>query len=299
MEINGVEIEDTFAEAFPIKIARLLVTGATRHWAYVSANEMTGFGTSVVGCPAEAGIECYKATGNPDGRAGYLVQICHMSDKALETQLIMRVGQCAITSATAAVFNAMPEENTEKMFDTGYKERFFGDGFEKEDELAGRKIWRIPRMDGEFIVENSMGIADGVAGGNFFIMGKTQASALMAAEAAVDALWDVEGVITPFPGGIVASGSKVGSNKYSFLRASVNEKYCPTLKDNDEVESNIPEEANCVYELVINGLDEESVKEATRVGIEAACTVPGIVKISAGNYGGKLGKYKINLKDLF
>jgi len=297
MKVNGVEIEDTFAEAFGIKIARVLITAYDYEWAMVAATEATGFGTSVIMCPAEAGIE-KKALPNetPDGRPGVYIQICHMSEKGLEQQLLARIGQCVLTAPTAAAFNGLPDADNK--FDTGNKLRYFGDGYERQFELNGRKVWAIPMMQGEFIVENDIGYVDGVAGGNFIIMAENQPSALAAAKAAVQAMDDVEGVITPFPGGVVASGSKVGANKYKFLKASTNEKFAPTLRNVVE-DSQIPEGVKAVYEIVINGLTIEAVKEATRVGILAATKIPGVVKISAANFDGKLGKYKINLNELF
>ncbi|MEM3928637.1 MAG: formylmethanofuran--tetrahydromethanopterin N-formyltransferase [Archaeoglobaceae archaeon] len=302
MKVNGVEVEETFAEAFDIKIARVLITAYDYYWAWVSANEATGFGTSVIMCPAEAGIE-KKAlpSETPDGRPGEYspicyIQICHMSKKGLEEQLLARIGQCVLTAPTTAAFNGLPE--AQDKFDTGFKLKFFGDGYEREVEVGGRKCYAVPMMQGEFIVESHFGYVSGIAGGNFFILGETQPSALAAAKAAVDAISDVEGVITPFPGGIVASGSKVGANKYKFLKASTNEKFCPTLRDKVEG-SQIPPGVKAVYEIVINGLNVEVVKKAMRVGILAATKIPGVVKISAGNYGGKLGKHLIYLKDLF
>lgn len=297
MKVNGVEVEETFAEAFDIKIARVLITAYDYYWAWVAANEATGFGTSVIMCPAEAGIE-KKASPQetPDGRPGYYIQICHMSKKGLEQQLLARLGQCVLTAPTTAVFNGLPE--AEEKFDTGNKLRYFADGYEKQVEVNGRNMWAIPMMEGDFLIENDIGYVSGIAGGNFFIMAETQPSALAAAKAAVDVIADVEGVITPFPGGIVASGSKVGANKYKFLNATTNEKYAPSIRD-QVPDTQIPEGVKAVYEIVINGLTIDAVKEAMRVGIEAATKIPGVVKITAGNYGGKLGKHIINLSDLF
>ncbi|ADG13534.1 formylmethanofuran/tetrahydromethanopterin N-formyltransferase [Methanocaldococcus infernus ME] len=299
MEINGVYIEDTFAEAFPIWVSRILITAATKRWAKIAATEATGFGTSVIMCPAEAGIEKYvPPSKTPDGRPGFIIQICHPKKKGLEEQMLERIGQCVLTCPTTAVFDAMEEED-EKV-KVGFKLKFFGDGFEKKDELNGRKIYRIPIMGGEFITESSFGIKKGVAGGNFFIMADTNATALMAAEAAVNAIQSVDKVITPFPGGIVASGSKVGASnpKYKFMVATTNHKMCPTLKDVVE-DSEVPEDVNGVYEIVINGLTEDAVKMAMREGILAATRVKGVKKITAGNYGGKLGPYQIKLRELF
>jgi len=296
MEINGVEIEDTFAEAFPIKIGRVLITAVNEKWARVAAQEATGFGTSVIMCPAEGGIERVASPDEtPDGRPGVYIQLCTFGYKSLEEQLLERLGQCVLTAPTTAMFNGLPD--AEKQFDTGFKLKFFADGTESETEVDGRKAYKIPMMEGDFITEHSMGGVKGVAGGNFFILGDCQMSALNAAEAAVEAIEKVEGSITPFPGGIVASGSKPGANKYTFLKATANEKFCPSIRDQIE-DTQIPEGVGAVYEIVINGISEEAISSAMSAGINAAVKVPGIKKISAGNYGGNLGPFKFNLHDL-
>jgi formylmethanofuran--tetrahydromethanopterin N-formyltransferase len=297
MEINGVEIEDNFAEAFGIQVSRILITAATKKLALVAATEATGYGTSVIGCPAEAGIDGYvPPQETPDGRPGYIIMICNMNKDKLDHELLERVGMCVLTAATTAVFDWI-EEPDEKL-KTGQKLKFFGDGYEQTLDIEGRKVHSIPLMSGDFLVEAELGIRAGVAGGNFFILAENQPAGLLAADAAVDAIEAVPGAITPFPGGIVASGSKVGSNKYKFLGASTNEKMCVTLKD--EVEGcEIPENVNGVYEIVIDGVDEDTVKAAMKAGIEAAIKISGVIQISAGNFGGNLGKYQIKLHDLF
>ena len=296
MEINGVEIKDNYAEGFGIKVTRILVTAATEELAKIAATEATGYGTSVIGCPAEAGIDCFvPADETPDGRPCYVIMICQGGKKALDHELMERIGMCILTAPTAAAFNALESEDT---LNTGAKLKFFGDGFEEETEIAGKKIFSIPIMSGDFLVESDFGYKNGVAGGNFFILAKDQMTGVKAAQAAVKAISKVEGVITPFPGGMVASGSKVGSNKYSkFLNASTNEKMCVTLKD--KVDSNIRDDADGVFEIVIDGVDEESVRTAMKTGIEAACGVEGVLEIDAGNFGGNLGAYKIHLQELF
>jgi formylmethanofuran--tetrahydromethanopterin N-formyltransferase len=297
MEINGVEIEDNFAEAFGIKVSRILITAATKKLALVAATEATGYGTSVIGCPAEAGIDDYvPPQKTPDGRPGYVIMICNMNKDKLDHELLERVGMCVLTAATTAVFDWMDEPD-EKL-KTGQKLKFFGDGYEQTLDIQGRKVHSIPLMSGDFLVEAELGIRSGVAGGNFFILAENQPAGLLAADAAVDAIGAVPGAITPFPGGIVASGSKVGSTKYKFLGASTNEKMCVTLKD--EVEGcQIPEDVNGVYEIVIDGVDEDAVKAAMKAGIEAAVKIAGVIQISAGNFGGNLGKYQIKLHELF
>lgn len=300
MKINNVEIEDTYAEAFPITVSRVLITAATEYYAKVAATEATGFATSVIGCPAEAGIDCF-APGDktPDGRPGYVIMICHPKKENLKEQLIERIGECVLTAPTTAVFNWLPferleDKTQEKRLDV--KLHFFGDGYEYKTTVGGRNVWAIPIMEGDFICEEEYGYKKGVAGGNFFIMGETQGSALIAAQAAVDAISRVEGCITPFPGGIVASGSKVGS-KYKFMKASTNQKMCPSLKGKVP-DTQLPANVNAAYEIVIDGIDEATVARAMTAGIKAACAIPGVVKISAGNYGGKLGPFKFELQKL-
>jgi len=291
MDINGVQIDDTFAEGFPIKLARVIITAVTERWALEAAREATGFGTSVIGCSAEAGIERIL-TGDltPDGRPGVSILICNMGYKNLENSLLFRLGQCVLTAPTTAAFSGM--HDAEKQFDTGKKLKFFGDGFEKQAEMYGRNIWKIPLMSGEFIVEQNFGAVDGVAGGNFLILAQNQASGLMAAEAAVDAIGKLEGTITPFPGGVVASGSKVGS-KYKFLKASTNTAFCTTLRDDGVC--TLSEDVSSVFEIVINGVNKEAIQAAMKSGINAACRVPGVLKISAANYDGKLGIHQFPL----
>jgi len=293
MELEGVEIEDTFAEAFPIKVARVLITAVNEKWAMVVAKETTGFGTSVIACPAEAGIEKILSRGEtPDGRPGVAIMICHFKKDGVKGQLLGRLGQCVMTAPTTAMFNGLEVE--EKL---PIKLHFFGDGFEYEKEVGGHKVWAVPIMGGEFICEEEYGVKPGVAGGNIFILAKDQMSALTAAEDAVSAIGQVEGTITPFTGGVVASGSKPGSQKYKFMHATINEKFCPTLKDKIEA-SELSADVNGVFEVVINGLSEGAVKEAMKAGIKAAVKVPGVVKITAGNFGGKLGKYQLRLYDV-
>ncbi|MCZ7382949.1 MAG: formylmethanofuran--tetrahydromethanopterin N-formyltransferase [Candidatus Methanoperedens sp.] len=296
MELNGVEIEDTFAEAFPIKIARVLITGASKKWALVAAQEATGFGTSVIMCPAEAGVEkVVNGDETPDGRPGAYIQICTFGFKSLEEQLLKRLGQCVLTAPTAAMWNGLPK--AEKQFDTGFKLKFFGDGFESETNIDGRKAYKIPMMQGDFVAEHNIGAQDGIAGGNFFIMADNQMAALAAAENAVEAIAQQEGTITPFPGGIVASGSKVGFTNYKFMKATTNEKYCPSIKTKIK-DTKVPADVNAIYEIVINGLSVEAISKSMKAGINAAVKIPGVKKISAGNYGGTLGPYKFNLKEL-
>ncbi|HNT06772.1 formylmethanofuran--tetrahydromethanopterin N-formyltransferase [Methanoculleus sp.] len=297
MELNGVTIDDTYAEAFPTWVARPIITAVTEEWAYRAAVEAVGFATSTIGCPAEAGIDCFvPADETPDGRPGYAILIC-ASKKKLKAQVIERLSECVLTAPTTAVFDGLADVVAEVPEKLPIKLHFFGDGYEQKREVGGRTVWAIPIMEGEYIGEEEFGAVKGVAGGNFFIMGENQMAALMAAQAAVDAISGVCGVITPFPGGIVASGSKVGSKKYKFMGASTNEVYCPTLRDKVEG-SKVPEGVKAVYEIVIDGVDQDSVRTAMAEGIRAASKVPGVKFISAGNFGGSLGPFRFELKDV-
>ncbi|MDO5824843.1 MAG: formylmethanofuran--tetrahydromethanopterin N-formyltransferase [Methanosphaera sp.] len=293
--MNSVIVEDTYAEAFKTKAAYVLITAATKELAYTAAVEATGFATSFIGCPAEAGIDEYvKPDRTPDNRPGYSIIICQNSTKKVEEQLLNRIGQCVLTAPTTSVFNLLPE--SEVQTNLGFKLAFFGDGYQEKIEKYDRTLYKIPIMSGDFLIEENFGICDAVAGGNLYIIAKCQQSALAAAMAAVNAIRSVPHVITPFPGGIVASGSKVGSKNYSFMHASTNEEYCPTLKDRIE-NSKLSSNSNGVYEIVFDGLTQEDVKLAAQEAIKAIKTIPDVQLISAGNFGGKLGQYKIHLID--
>jgi formylmethanofuran--tetrahydromethanopterin N-formyltransferase len=295
LTIHSTLIEDTFAEAFPMTGSRLIVTAETPEWARTAAREATGYAASVIGCDVEAGIEReLSAEETPDGRPGISVLMFAFSRDALQKAVVNRVGQCILTCATTACYNGLPPIK-DKTIRVGGNLRFFGDTFQFSKKLDGRRFWRVPVMDGEFVCEDVFGTVKGVAGGNFLILGESQKSALAAAESAIAAIGQVGGVICPFPGGIVRSGSKVGS-RYKKLKASTNDAYCPTLRG--LVNSSLPEGVNAVYEIVIDGLDLAAVEQATRAGALAACR-PGIIRISAGNYGGNLGPFHIYLHKLF
>ncbi len=296
LRLNDVEIEDTYAELFNMWTGRILITAENEKWAQTAAEVATGFASSIIGSPAEAGIEGdANPDETPDGRAGKIIQIYHHTRSELKRQMIGRIGQCVMTCPTTAAFDGLPK--AARRLKVGRSLRLFGDGFQKRDEINGRRVWRIPVMEGEFIVEDSFGVMKGIAGGNFLILSRSMKDGLEAAEKAVEAIRrNVKYVILPFPGGICRSGSKVGSIKYK-LPASTNHPYCPKLRGITS-ESKVPPEVNSVYEIVINGLDLNSVKEAMREGIKAATEVSGVVKISAGNYGGRFGPIKIFLHEI-
>ncbi|MEM0095582.1 MAG: formylmethanofuran--tetrahydromethanopterin N-formyltransferase [Candidatus Bathyarchaeia archaeon] len=293
---HTVKVADTFAEMFPLWAGRVLITADSEKWALTAAEVATGFATSVIMAPAEAGIEgLVSKEKTPDGRVGALIQIYNRSRFDLKTQMMLRIGQCVMTCPTTAAFDALPD--AKRRLKVGRSLRYFGDGFQKKGIVGGRKVWRIPVMEGEFIVEDSFGAVEAIAGGNFLILAKDKNSGLQAAEEAVKAIKNnASEVIMPFPGGVCRSGSKAGSMKYK-LKASTNHPFCPTLKK-VVADSQLPEDVNSVYEIVINGLTLEAVKKAMSEGIKAALNVPGVLRISAGNYGGKLGPYKAFLKEV-
>ncbi len=313
MLIDGTFIEDTYAEAFGLRAARLLVTSDTAAWAQTAGLSLTGFATSIIACGCEAGMEGPAPAATPDGRPGVNVLLFARTVADLQDQVVRRVGQCVMTAAGASCFDALgPADDAVRL---GSLLRFFGDGLQTSKridpalaEAAGappsrnaaagcvrpRRLWRIPVMDGEFVVDDRCGVRKAVAGGNFLILGRTPETTLAAAERAVAAIRLLPEVILPFPGGIVRSGSKIGS-KYRKLIASTNSPYCPTLRG--VVETALPPDVESVLEIVIDGLTVEAVGAAVAAGARAACG-DGIIRISAGNYGGRLGKYLFHLRPL-
>ena len=283
--------EGAYAEGFRMNVARLLITAASQELANLSAQVATGFGVSIIASPAEAGMEGPIPSSTPDGRQGRIIQIWHGSRKKLKTQILNRIGQCVLTAPTTAVYDALDE--AEEKYDP--KIRFFGDGFQEKTIVGDRNVSRVPVMDGEFIIENEFGIKKGVAGGNLIIIGTSAEETLQATQAAVKDIQTLSGVVTTFPGGICRSGSKVGSLKYSkFLHASTNHRYCPVLRHKVE-NTLLPPNAGCVYEIVLNGLDENLVKDAMHLGAKTAARHDTVMKVTAANYGGSLGQYKIPL----
>jgi formylmethanofuran--tetrahydromethanopterin N-formyltransferase len=290
-----LKISDTFAEMFPMWAGRILVTADTEQWALTAATTATGLATSVIMSPAEAGIEnTVPHDKTPDNRSGVVMQIYNRNRFDLKAQMILRIGQCIMTCPTTSAFDAMP--SPKRRLKVGRSLRLFGDGFQRSGTVADRNVWKIPVMDGDFTVEDKFGAAEAVAGGNLLILAKDKMSGLEGAEEAARAIREEAlEVILPFPGGICRSGSKAGSLKYK-LKASTNHQFCPKLRTLT-ADSQIPEDVNCVYEIVINGLTLDAVRKAMGAGIRAAVSVPGILRISAGNYGGKLGPYKAFLKE--
>ncbi|MEX0937375.1 MAG: formylmethanofuran--tetrahydromethanopterin N-formyltransferase [Pirellulales bacterium] len=293
MKIGNTIVDDTFAEAFGMRFTRLIVTAADDYWLDAALRELTGYSASVIACDAETGVERMLAPEEtPDGRPGAAVLLFGFSTDALAKSVPNRAGQCVMTCPTTALFNGLTD--AAERIALGKHLRFFGDGFQKSKLLEGRRYWRIPVMDGEFLVEDKAGVAKGVAGGNILIQSATQAAGLAAARRSSAAVAETPGVIAPFPGGVVRSGSKVGS-VYKGLVASTSDPHCPTLRG--RVDTKLHDGVNCVYEIVIDGIDQQSVATAMTAAARAAAG-EGVIAISAGNYGGKLGKFHFQLHEL-
>ncbi len=279
-----------------MRAARVVITAHSSHWAHTAAQSMTGFATSVIGCKVEAGIEtALLPEETPDGRPGVSVLLFAFDAAGLGQRLIDRVGQCVLTCPTTACFDGLPQA-TERVAVGGLL-RHFGDGYQSSKFLEGQRYWRIPVMEGEFVVQETFGVQKAIGGGNFLILAADPFAALTAAEAASDAIRKVRGVILPFPGGIVRSGSKIGAKRYKKMIASTNDAYCPTLRGRIGVASALADGVHSVLEIVVDGLDRQAIETAMRAGI-AAARRPGVVEITAGNYGGKLGKHHFHLQQL-
>ncbi|MFA7695399.1 MAG: formylmethanofuran--tetrahydromethanopterin N-formyltransferase [Methanoregula sp.] len=295
MEINGTEILDTFAEAFPVWLSRVIITAASREWAWAAAAEATGFATSKIGCPCEAGIEReYTETETPDGRPGVSVLIC-TEKKNMKASVAARISQCVLPAPTASVFDGLPGAAARFYI----RMHYFGDSYEERCSVGGRNCWKIPVMEGDYAGEERFGTVKGIAGGNFLVMGSDQQSALVAAKAAAGAITGMDGIINSFAGGVVRSGSKVGCKNYRFpMPASTNHAYCPTLK-NKVPDSQVPDGVRSVYEIVINGVDEAAIRNAMRTGIRAAAGTGRATHIGASNFNGKLGPHRFYLHEIF
>jgi formylmethanofuran--tetrahydromethanopterin N-formyltransferase len=292
LQLGETWIEDTFAEAFGMRYARLIVTAADEYWLDAAIREFTGYSASVIACDAEIGLEGTLGTDTPDGRPGASLLVFGFSADALAKSIPNRAGQCLMTCPTTAVYDGLPESS--ERIPLGKHIRFFGDGFQKSKVIAGRRYWRIPVMDGEFLIEDRLGVAKGVAGGNLILQGRDACSALAGARRAAERIANVPGVMSPFPGNVVRSGSKVGS-RYQGLKASTADAFCPTLRG--RTTTRLHEDANCAYEIVLDGIDEASVGRGM-AELMRTIAGEGIVAISAGNYGGKLGKFHFHLRRL-
>jgi len=293
VNLGNTQIVDTFAEAFGMRYCRVIVTAHDEYWLDAAVRELTGYGSSVIACDAEAGLERPLSTDEtPDGRPGAAVLLFGFSTDALTKAVAARVGQCVMTCPTTAVYDGLPD-GPERM-PLGRSLRFFGDGYQKSKLVDGVRYWRVPVMDGEFLVVDRIGVSKGVAGGNLILQAEQAEPALEAVRRGIEAIEPLPGVITPFPGGVARSGSKVGS-RYKGLPASTADAYCPTLRG--RVETKLVDGANCCLEIVIDGQSEEAIAGAMTAAIQSSAG-PGILAITAGNYGGKLGKFHFQLREL-
>lgn len=301
LKLNGVRIESTFAEAFDMKATRVIITAMDEIWAEHAATAMSGFGTSVIDCKLEIDIERRLSPGEtPDGRPGISVLAFGMSGDELSKQIVRRAGQCVLTCPTTALYGGITgaDNETKKRVPLGKALRFFGDGHQISKVIDGQRFWRIPVMDGEFICQHDTARVDGIGGGNFLLVARDIHAASRAARAAVGAIESMPDVIAPFPGGVVRSGSKVGS-KYKSMIASTNDAYCPTLRG--VAKSNLGPGDNAVLEIVLDGLSFDAIAEAMRAGIKTACEScgeHGLLSVTAGNYGGKLGRHHFHLHEI-
>ncbi len=293
MELNGTHIDDTFAEAFRMRYVRLIITAHDDHWLDAAVREVTGYSSSIISCDCEAGRERLLAPDEtPDGRPGAAILLFGFSADGLASVVPNRLGQCVMTCPTTAVYDGLA--SGEARIPLGKTIRFFGDGFQKSKVIGGRRYWRIPVMDGEFLIEHTVHVEKGIGGGNFIVQAVSQIEALAAARRAIETIDPLPGVITPFPGGVARSGSKVGS-RYKALKASTADAYCPTLRG--RVEMKLAAGANAAYEIVVDGADETAISLAMAESIRAA-SGPGVIAITAGNYGGKLGKFHFQLREV-
>jgi formylmethanofuran--tetrahydromethanopterin N-formyltransferase len=292
--LGNAEVEETFAEAFPMRFVRVVITAGTSAWALEAARSMTGFATSVIGCKCEAAIERgLSAADTPDGRPGIAVLLFAMDREGVGKRVLERVGQSVMTCPTTACFDGLPD--AERTVPLGASLRYFGDGFQASKVIAGKRFWRIPVMEGEFLVSESVGVGTGVAGGNVVIGAGDEEAALVAAQAAAEAMRG-EGIALPFPGGIVRSGSKVGSLTSKSIPASTNHQMAPTLRVQVD-DSLVPDGVTAMFEIVIDGVSEDAVREAMRRGLHAAAGA-GATHVTAANFGGKLGQFHFPLSEL-
>lgn len=293
---NTAIVDDTFAEAFPMRATRIIVTAIDEELVRIAAAEFCGNASSVIGCDAEAGVERFlDPSQTMDGRPGVAILAFAFDRESLESAVTARVGQNVLTCPTTACYSGMTAERRKDRIKIGSQLRFFGDGFQISKKFENQRFWRVPVMDGEFVCEDVAGTVKGIGGGNLLVCGRSQHETLAAVRAAVRAIDDISDVILPFPAGIVRSGSKVGS-KYKALKASTNDAWCPSLVGQTVTALQEGEEA--VYEIVIDGLSTQAVARAMKVGLETVRSMPGVLRISAGNYGGKLGPHHFHLHQL-
>ncbi len=298
-------VDDTYAEGFRSIYGEVLVTARDRKWLQHCVNAATGHASSTIMCDCEAGVsqwideEQAAAGGTPDGRVGAVLQF-HVPRfmknrrKQLEKVMLARISQNVLTCPTTRCFNQL---DTEDYFKLGRKVALFGDRHQFRDVRYEQKGWVVPILGGEFFLSRRFGFRDGVMGGNLWFFGPDEDTALDAAERAAEAAEKTPDSVTTFPGGIAGSGSKAGSS-YDFLIAATYAEYCPTLKEKLGEKSKVPDGVSSIMEIIINGRDLNALQNATRNAIHAAAETPGLIKISAGNYGGRLGKTFVHLHEL-
>ncbi|MEM2816578.1 MAG: formylmethanofuran--tetrahydromethanopterin N-formyltransferase [Candidatus Bathyarchaeia archaeon] len=296
-------IEDTYAEAFQGVYCRVIVTADDEETLVRAAEDATATPATVIG-RIEGGVEKWLSTREtPDGRKGAVLQFWGIIDpkkpfseslKKFEVELSYRIRQDILVKPFTAVFDAL--NASEGKLDMMERVGHCGDGYEWTEEKYARTVIVVPIMVPDFIIERYIGYARGVMGANFWIMCKTKEAVKEAGRKALEAIHEVEGVVTPFD--VCSAGSKP-ETRFPWIGPTTNHLYCPSLRKKLGADSKVPEGVGYIPEVVINGVSLEAVKQAMRAGITAAAKVKGVVGISAGNYGGKLGDYRIYLRELF
>jgi formylmethanofuran--tetrahydromethanopterin N-formyltransferase len=298
-----VKVEDTYAEAFEGLYCRVIITADDKETLHKAAEDATSTPSVVIG-RTEGGIEKYLGKNEtPDKRIGALLQFWSKIDEdkpfeksleRFEKELSYRIRQDILVKPFTALFDALPK--AEGKLDMMERVGHCGDGYEWIEKRFGRQMITVPIMVPDFQIERYPGYSRGVSGANFWIMCKTKKAFYESGRKALEAIGKVEGVITPFD--VCSAGSKA-ETKFPLIGPTTNHLYCPSLKKKLGKESRVPEGVRYIPEIVIDGVSLDAVKKAMRGGIEAASRVNGVVRISAGNYDGKLGKYKISLRELF
>jgi formylmethanofuran--tetrahydromethanopterin N-formyltransferase len=302
-KLGNIPIEDTFIEAFSGIYCRVIVTADDQETLHKAAEDSTATPSVVIG-RTEGGVEKYlKKAETPDNRIGAILQFWgeinpsktfEQSLKKFETELSYRIRQDILVKPFTAVYDALP--NAEGKLDMMESVGHCGDGFEWVEKRNGREVIVVPLMVPDFVIERQLGYARGVMGGNFWVMCKTKQALKEVGEKALAAIHNVTGVVTPFD--VCSAGSKPETH-FPKIGPTTNHLYCPSLKKQLGKESKVPEGVRYIAEIVYDGISLEAVKEATKSGIKAVLDINDVVKISAGNYEGKLGQYKIYLRELF
>lgn len=304
MKREKARIEDTYAEAFDGMYCRLMITADDNETLVRAAEDATATPSGVIG-RLDNGIEKYVSPRQtPDKRKGVILQFWKGIDEKkplqdtisrFEKELSYRIRQDILVKPFTAVYDAL-ETKPDGKFDMMERVGHCGDGYEWEKNLHGRSMIVVPIMVPDFEIEHYVGYARGIAGGNFWIMCNSRRAVKQAGTRALEAIHKVKGVITPFD--VCSAGSKT-ETRFPLIGPTTNHPYCPSLKGKLQAESSVPEGVKFIPEIVINGTTIENMKKAMKAGIEAALSVQGVTEVSAGNYGGKLGRHKIYLHELF